>query len=341
MAMNYTTNIMALYGTTVANDAAYQAPGTYGLPTTATAGGIGSITIGGTNNAYTTVPGFSVAGDTGSGFTGTVRMKVATAAVNAAGTGYAPADTITLTLGTPVSSATRAIITVATTKVVSATIAAGGTGYGIAQTFAATLVGGTGTPAQLNVTSSAGGVITTINSVSVAGSYTVNPTLAGVATTGGAGTGFTANVVIGVATITLSTAGQYTAVATSATQAATSGSGTGFTANTITFSVDSVAITAAGSYTGALTGTFGAGNATAVVAYDANGLYESRLLTMIEVLRAYFASVGSAEEANAGKDVVMRMMSRVRTGGTFNASTIATSLQKAGVVRFAKRPRNI
>ena len=349
MAINYTSDIMSLYSTNVATEAAYQAPGTYGLPTTAISSGIGPITIGGTNNAYTSAPTFSLsdAGGTGAGFAGTVRMKLASIALNAAGTGYTPLDTITLTSGTPVSVDTRAIVTVATTKVVSATIAAGGTGYGNAQTFAAVLVGGTGTPAQLNVTSNAGGVITTINSVSVAGSYTVNPSLAGVATTGGAGTGFTANVVIGVATVTIANAGQYTAVATSATQGATQGNagagglGTGATFNTMTFSVDSVFISNPGSgYTGALTGSFSGGNATAVVAYSAGGAAETRILTLIEVVRSFIASAGSAEEANNARDVLMRMMSRVNTGGTFSAATTATRVQKAGVVRFAKRKNN-
>jgi hypothetical protein len=341
MAISYTTNIMALYDL-VADEAAYQSPGTYGLPESAITGAVGSITIGGTNNAYTALPTFSVAGgESGSGFSGTVLMKVATAAVNAAGTGYAGGDTITFTLGTPYASTTKAIFTVTTTKLVSATIAAGGTGYGNAQTFAATVVGGTSTTAaQVSVTSSAGGVITTVNSVSVAGSYTVNPGLTGAATTGGSGTGLTLNLVFGVLTITLASAGQYTAIATSATQAATSGSGTGFTANTITFSVDSVVILDGGDYVGELTGEFSAGNATAVVAYDASGLAESRILTLIEVVRAYFASVATAEEANFSRDVLMRMMSRINTGGTFVAATVATRAQKAGVVRFGKRARN-
>jgi len=77
-------------------------------------------------------------------------------------------------------------------RLTGATVAAGGTGYGNAQTFDVTLVGGLGIVAVVNVTSNAGGVITTVNSVTAAGSYKDKPANA-IATVGGTGTGLTLN----------------------------------------------------------------------------------------------------------------------------------------------------
>lgn len=144
----------------------------------------------------------------------------------AAGTAYSPGDTLTLTGGTHSSAAT---LTVATLKLVSATIAAGGTGYGNAQTFNVTVAGGTTSQAAtVNVTSNSSGVITTINSVTVPGSYTVLPTLSGNAVTGGSGSGLTLNLVFGVKTVTVDDAGAYTAIPSNHV-AVTGGAGTGAT----------------------------------------------------------------------------------------------------------------
>lgn len=346
MAINFNTQILSLYGASVASDAAYQSPGTYGLPASYTgAGGVGQIIIGGTNNAYTSAPTFSVSdsGSTGSGFTGTVYMKMATAAINAAGTGYAPGDKITLTFGTPVSASTKSILNVVSVKLISASIVAGGTGYGNAQTFNVTVAGGTaGTAAVISVTSDAGGAVVTVNSVGTAGSYTVLPAnIATNAATGGTGTGLTLALVWGVNAISVSTPGQYTAVATTATQASTTGSGTGFTSQTQTFSVDSVLITAAGTnYSGTLTGTFSAGNATAQVYPDASNKAEERILTLIDVVQSFVGSAGNVEEVQVARDILWRMLSRINTGGPVpSLSDIATATQKAGVVKFSKRLR--
>lgn len=91
---------------------------------------------------------------------------------------------------------------VANMGVVSATVAAGGTGYtNGAQTL--TGVSGTGTKFQAAVTV-AGGVVTSVNSITVAGVYTAMPTLSGEATTGGGGTGATLNLSMGVVSYTAS-----------------------------------------------------------------------------------------------------------------------------------------
>lgn len=177
-------------------------------------------------------------------------LKLASTALNAAGTVYAPGDTITLAGGV---ATTRAILTVSTVKLVSATINAGGTGYGNAQTFDVTVAGGThSVVATVNVTTDSGGVVTTINSVSAAGSYTVLPTLTGNVVTGDNGTdhgtGLTLNLVFGVNTFTVSTSGEYTTASTTFTQFATSGSGSGATFNTALFGALAYTISNAGTY---------------------------------------------------------------------------------------------
>src|SRR6185312_5018157 len=118
---------------------------------------------------------------------------------------YSPADTIALTGGT---HTTPAELSVTTTRVVSATVAAGGTG-GTDGTQTVTGTTGTGTKFQASVTV-AGGAITAVLSITLAGSYTANPTtLTAEPVTGASLTGAQLNVVMGVATVTVSTAGAY------------------------------------------------------------------------------------------------------------------------------------
>lgn len=167
--------------------------------------------------------------------------------VNAAGTGYAPGDTITLAGGVAL---TRGVVTVQTVKLVSATINVGGTGYGNAQTFTVTVAGGThSSTAQISVTSDVSGVVTTINSVSQAGSYTVLPTLTANVATGGTGTGLTLDLVFGILTKTITTNGEYTTTTASFTQfSTTSVSGVGATFNGATFGLDAYTIADPGTY---------------------------------------------------------------------------------------------
>ena len=119
--------------------------------------------------------------------------NVATVSIVEAGSGFTARPTVTIT-GDNTAPAT----VTANGKVVSATIYKSGTGYGTGNTF--TLSGGTGTSAVLTVTSvNAQGNVTGI-SITTAGDYTALPTLGNNPCTSntGSGTGFAANVSIGV-----------------------------------------------------------------------------------------------------------------------------------------------
>lgn len=159
--------------------------------------------------------------------------QLATLALNAAGTNnYAPNDTINLTGGT---QTTPAQLIVATTQVVSATVAAGGTG-GTPGTQTVTGTTGTGTKFQASVTVSGGGAITAVLSITVAGSYTVNPTSPTVEpVTGASLTGAQLNVKLGVATFTIFNPGVFTVESLTFTQNTSSGTGTGATFQTATY----------------------------------------------------------------------------------------------------------
>jgi hypothetical protein len=188
---------------------------------------------------------------TGGTFSTPMKLNVLTAALVSAvaantGTGWVPADTVTLAGGT---AATKAILTVTHTRVSGATIVAAGT---LGTPGAATVTGttGTGTPFQATVTISAGGVITSVNSISVPGDYTVNPTDVTIEpVTGGSLSGATLALAIAPLTTTLSVAGNYSATPTTFTQFATSGSGTGATFGTPLFGVLTAGVTDPGAYT--------------------------------------------------------------------------------------------
>ena len=180
--------------------------------------------------------------------------QLSSATVNSAGStsladnylGYTPGDSITLAGGTHSSSAQ---VVVATTKVIAAAVQTGGTGGANgAQTVTGTT--GTGTPFQASVTVS-GGAITAVNSITVAGSYTANPTIytntyyVGVwpyghyqtdryyiePVTGAGLVGAKLYIQMGVATVNVSLGGVYSKnpIAGAFTQALTSGGGTGAT----------------------------------------------------------------------------------------------------------------
>lgn len=172
--------------------------------------------------------------------------QLVSAPVSAPGIGnYKPTDTITLNGGTP---SVPAIVTVATTKVVSATVAAGGAG-GTNGTQTVTGTTGTGTKFQALVTI-AGGAITAVIAISVAGSYTVNPTTPTAEPVTGAGAGAQLNVVLGVATATVTTPGTYSANPSGSlfTQASSSGTGTGAQFSPVVMGPQAVSIVSAGGY---------------------------------------------------------------------------------------------
>ena len=258
MAITYSSQILTLYNGSVGNDAAYQSPGTYGLPASSVRGALQSIAVTAPGTGYTCIPTVTISGSGG----GTATAKL---------------------------------------KVISATVAAGGSGGTDGAGTIVTGTTGTGTRFQASVTVS-GGAIASVQSITLGGSYSVVPSsLSNEPVTGGNVTGGQLAIVLGVESITVGAGGAYQVTPTIGF---TGGAGSGATA-------------------------------TATLANDE----EAKLLTLIEVVRSYFASVG-VEEANTAKDVLLRMISRANTGGTFNASTIATAMQKAGVVRYAKRPRN-
>ncbi len=175
--------------------------------------------------SYTGVPVIGTVGS-GTGATFTPHVKALTPTVVSPGVGvWAPADTFTVTGGT----GTAPVLTVATTQVVSATVTAAGTG-GTPGTATVTGTTGTGTKFQALVTIGGGGTISSVNSISVAGNYTVNPTVTTAEpVTGGSLTGATLNLVIGVLTATVSTPGDLTVVPSNPVSGTPSGSGTAAT----------------------------------------------------------------------------------------------------------------
>ena len=162
-------------------------------------------------------------------------QTLASCTVNAAGTGYAPAQVITLAGGT---YSTAAALTVTHTKAISASVVAGGTG---GTPGAVTLTGttGTGTKVQATGTIGADGILAGALVVTVAGDYTVNPTVPTVEpVTGGGLTGATVSLGLGVLTFTIS-GGSYTVTSPTLTQsgATVPAGGTGATFSAATYTV--------------------------------------------------------------------------------------------------------
>lgn len=196
--------------------------------------GINGITV--TNaGTYSGVPNVSI-GAPGEGAVVQSIMTVKTSGITIgtaqAGAGsYAPGDTVTLPLDESKPGLSAAVLNVTHTKVQSATVAAGGSG-GTNGTQTVTGTTGTGTKFQASVTI-AGGAITAVLSITVAGDYTVNPTdLLAEPVTGASLTGATLNLKMGVLTATRASGGLYTVVPSNPiTPASTSGSGTGATFN--------------------------------------------------------------------------------------------------------------
>lgn len=384
MTINFQTDInAALYAGSIAADAAYQSPGTYGIPATGVEGAVtgvtvtgpgsgftgnptvafsgsggaaayarltgttvASISVGSAGTGYTSIPTVTITADplgAGSSATATAKMKALTTSVATpqSSTGsYAPGNTITLTGGT---FSQAAILAVTTTKVVSATVAAGGTG-GSAGTQTVTGTTGTGTKFTASVTV-AGGAITAVLSITLGGSYTVNPTsLTNEPVTGASLSGAQLNVKMGVDTYTISNAGSYSVLPTNpVAQGSTNGSGTGATFNIDTWGVDSFTIGAAGSgYTRvptvAVTGGAGAGatgtavlTATTVasVVVTAGGHYASAPTVTISGA----GGTGATATAAVGNDEEKKLLTLIEV--------IASYFRGAGVVGEAYAARDI
>ncbi len=168
--------------------------------------------------------------------------------LNAPGGGYAPADTIHLSGGTQSSPA---IVTVSTTQVAAAAVASAGTG-GVAGPAVVMGTTGTGVKFQANVTINGGsGGIISVNSIALAGSYTVNPTTpTAEPVTGGGVTGATLNLTIGVGTFSITSVGVFTAnpVGLTFSQGSTSGLGTGATFQFALMGPNALTVSTAGVY---------------------------------------------------------------------------------------------
>lgn len=207
--------------------------------------GLESATVT-TAGSYASFPTLTVVG-TGTGATVSPYLKVITATVVTAqsSTGsYAPSDVLEFAGG----EGELARVTVTNTKVQSATVAAAGTG-GTPGTQTVTGTTGTGTKFQATVTVSGGGAISSVDSISVAGNYTVNPTsLTAEPVTGGGLTGAQLNIKMGVLTTTISLDGAYVDTIPSNPVATTaiSGTGTGATFNLL-YGLDEALVTNPGS----------------------------------------------------------------------------------------------
>lgn len=167
-----------------------------------------SFTLNGPGTGGNYIPGetLTVSGGTGTGATANISAtEVRTIAINAAGSGYTNGDVVTVTGGTGTSA--TATVTTGAADTIPASLAIVNRGSYTANptlTGAATTVspsGGTGLTVDLTTR-----VKTVV--LKAGGSYTALPSLTGAATTGSAtGTGATADLSIGLNTISVSANG--------------------------------------------------------------------------------------------------------------------------------------
>ena len=159
---------------------------------------------------------------------------------------YAPGDVLTLAGG----AGAEPKLLVATTTVLAATINNAGT-MGTNGTQTVTGTTGTGTKVQCSVTIS-GGSVTAINSITVAGDYSVNPTNPAAEPMSGAGLlGCTFTLRTAILTFSIENGGILTAnpVGSAFTQGSTSGSGTGATFDDALLGPYALTVATPGDYT--------------------------------------------------------------------------------------------
>ncbi len=216
---------------------------TASVDTVAQAGGAAS-------HSYATGDTITLAGGTASvpAVLTVATTKLVSLAVNAPGGAtshnYAAGDSVTLAGGT---ASVAPQLTITSTQVTGATVAAGGSG-GTNGTQTVTGTTGTGTRFQASVTV-AGGAITAVLSISLAGSYTTNPTAPALEPVTGAGlVGAELAITLGVATFNIVNAGSFTVNSAALTQASSTGLGTGATFNLGVFGVLTATVSTAGSY---------------------------------------------------------------------------------------------
>lgn len=148
--------------------------------------------------------------------------NVTTVAVSAAGSGFTARPTVVF--AAPNLAGGTTATGNATAKVVSANVGVSGTSYVNAEVV--TIDGGTGTAANVSVTTDASGNVTAVALVSgQTGSYTVLPSLANNAATGGSGSGLQLNLSIGLNTVTVTANGSGYSTAPAVTIGGAGGSG--------------------------------------------------------------------------------------------------------------------
>lgn len=173
-----------------------------------------------------------------------------TLSVNAAGSGWKPGDTLTLTGGTQSSQAKLQVLT---TRVVSATLVNAGRWTGAHNaTITVTGTTGTGVKFQASVDVSTENGIYLINSVTVPGAYTHNPTnLSSEPVAASNLSGATFSIQLGVEAVEIVSAGVFTANPSGGnfSQNTTSGSGTGATFKSAIMAPNALTFSTLGTYT--------------------------------------------------------------------------------------------
>ncbi len=159
----------------------------------------GSVAVIPSAAAYTNASGY---------LQGTV-SSATIAAVGSTG-GFIP-GTSSITLDVTGSGVTTsAVLGVATTQIISATIAAAGAFTGTTGTYNVVGTTGTGTKFSVSCTLTNGSGITAVLGIVSGGSYTVNPTtLTAEPVSYGGLTGATLNILMGIATLTVTSGGAY------------------------------------------------------------------------------------------------------------------------------------
>jgi hypothetical protein len=192
------------------------------------------------------------------------KTELAGAAVNSPGTnglgtGYAPGDQITAVGGT---SAIQAVLNVATTQAIRVSLTSNGLylTYGLQGQYSFNAIGGAGEAITIVATvvtvSGNYGEITSIDYISIAGSYTQNPPnlssvlLSGDSfATGHSGFYATMSVAMGVQSVAVANGGVYTVNSATLTQGSTTGAGVGATFNNAIFGPNQLTFVTDGAYT--------------------------------------------------------------------------------------------
>jgi len=153
--------------------------------------------------------------------------NVVSVSVTAAGNGFTVRPTVVFSGGGGSGAAGNT-----TAKVVAVALGGSGGGTGYVNAEVVTVNGGTGTSANVTIANTnASGVVTSIALVTgQVGSYTVLPTLANNAPTGGSGSGLALDLTIGLNTVTVSANGSGYTSAPTVTIGGTGGNGATATA---------------------------------------------------------------------------------------------------------------